>query len=152
MEYKNLIAELESIGELVAKTYKDKLKAGNSIATGKLYNSVDYSVEYTGESLLVKFLAEDYYIYVEEGRAAGKFPPIEVIQKWIIAKGIPDKPGLAFLISRKIATEGIKPKPYLRDITSNLTNFTGRLESAIKQDIIEIIKNNLKDGNNNKII
>lgn len=153
MEYKNLISKLEDIGKFVKDTYKDKLKSGGHIATGKLYNSIDYKVEFTESSILVKFLAEDYYINIEEGRKPnGKFPPLDVIRKWIIAKGLPNKPGLDYLISRKIALEGIKPKPYLRETIEMLPNITNDLEVALKRDVELLIKEKLNNGNSNKII
>ncbi len=58
------------------------------------------------------------YLYLG-GRAAGKMPPIDAIEKWIEAKGI--KPiedkmkasSLAYLIARKIAREGTNPENHL---------------------------------------
>lgn len=52
----------------------------------------------------------DYTEFLVRGRRPGRFPPRAVIEKWIADKGIvPDgisTSALAFLISRKIATEG----------------------------------------------
>ena len=58
------------------------------------------------------------YLYLG-GRASGKQPPIQAIEKWIEAKGI--KPiedkmkvsTLAYLIARKIAREGTNPENHL---------------------------------------
>jgi hypothetical protein len=58
------------------------------------------------------------YVYLA-GRKAGKQPPIQAIENWLIAKGI--KPiednmkisTLAFLIARKIAKEGTKKENHL---------------------------------------
>lgn len=56
-----------------------------------------------------------YSQQLETGRASGKQPPSEAIEKWIIAKGIAANlekkisiSSLAFLIARKIAREGWK--------------------------------------------
>lgn len=52
--------------------------------------------------------------FMENGRSAGRFPPIRVIEDWIETKqGLPaifkeKKKQFAFLIARKIATEGIQ--------------------------------------------
>ena len=52
--------------------------------------------------------------FMENGRNSGKFPPKNVIEDWIETKeGLPavfkeKKKQFAFLIARKIATEGIK--------------------------------------------
>lgn len=58
------------------------------------------------------------YVYLA-GRVAGKMPPIQAIEKWLIQKGI--KPiedkmkisTLAFLIARKIAKNGTRKENHL---------------------------------------
>lgn len=67
MEYTNLINTLNQIGLEVRNKYKDKI----SSATGKLYNSIDYKVTISSDSIKLLFIAEDYWINVEEGRKAG---------------------------------------------------------------------------------
>lgn len=58
------------------------------------------------------------YVYLA-GRVAGKMPPIQAIEKWLIQKGINpiEKKmkisSLAFLIARKIAKEGTKKENHL---------------------------------------
>ena len=58
------------------------------------------------------------YVYLA-GRAAGKMPPIQAIEKWLIIKGITpiEKKmkisSLAFLIARKIAKNGTKKENHL---------------------------------------
>jgi hypothetical protein len=102
MEWDNLKTTLDIIGKMARDDYKEKLKAG-SFATGKLYNSVKYRIDITENGVKLSFVdLPDYYLNLENGIKAGKMPPISVIQKWIIDKGIPDKPGLAFLIARSI--------------------------------------------------
>jgi hypothetical protein len=59
------------------------------------------------------------YVYLA-GRIAGKQPPIQAIEKWLIQKGI--KPieekmkisSLAYLIARKIAKEGTSKENHLK--------------------------------------
>ena len=53
---------------------------------------------------------------------------------------IPDERQLAYLIGRKIATEGIEPGYQLRDTKERLfREFENRIEEAITQDITENI-------------
>lgn len=137
MEYTNLINTLNQIGLEVRNKYKDKI----SSATGKLYNSIDYKVTISSDSIKLLFIAEDYWINVEEGRKAGsKMPPIRDIEDWIISKGLPEKKGLAYIIARSIAEKGIKPTYYLRDIMIN-NDFSDEIAKALQKDInIEINK------------
>lgn len=54
---------------------------------------------------------EDYTEFLVDGRKPGKFPPIDMIKKWIVDKGIQSDisiNSLAFLIARKISREGTK--------------------------------------------
>lgn len=61
----------------------------------------------------------DYSQQLETGRSAGKFPPINAIEKWIDDKNISarlngeiTKSQLAFLIARKIAMQGWNREGY----------------------------------------
>lgn len=148
MEYTNLIKILNTIGTEIRDKYKEKIKTG-AYATGKLYNSVQYKVSVTDSSVKLSLNLEDYWINVENGRAAGKkMPPISVIRKWMLNKSIPDKNGLAYLISRKISKKGIKAKHYLRQTKNEvIPNYMDDITKAINQDLkesIKIIKNDNK--------
>lgn len=142
MEYTNLIKVLEVIGAEVRDKYKDKIKTG-AYATGKLYNSVQYKINITETAVKLSLNLEDYWINVENGRAAGKkMPPVSVIRKWMLNKGIPDKNGLAYLISRKISKRGIKPKPYLKQVKNDvIPNYLDDISKALTNDLKESIKN-----------
>ena len=60
-----------------------------------------------------------YSIYVEFGRGAGKQPPIEPIRKWVKRKlkvrNEKEANKLSWAIAKKIAKEGIKPRPFMRN-------------------------------------
>ena len=147
MEYTNLIKILNTIGTEIRDKYKEKIKTG-AYATGKLYNSVQYKVNVTDNSVKLSLNLEDYWINVENGRAAGKkMPPISVIRKWMLSKSIPDKNGLAYLISRKISKKGIKAKPYLRQTKNEvIPNYMDDITKAINKDLKESIKINKNDN------
>lgn len=136
LKFINLIAELNLIGKAVTDEYKRKLNEGDVWATGKLFNSVDYKIIKTEKGYNLAFLAEKYYINIEEGRAAGKkMPPLNEIKTWIIEKGLPRTKGLDYIIARSIAKNGIRPRPYLRDIESELDKYTKSIEKALTVDI-----------------
>ena len=144
LKYDNLLSELNRIGLKIVEDYKTKLSNGDSVASGKLYESIDYKIVKTQKGFELVFLALDYYINIEEGRVKGmKMPPLVEIRNWIINKGLPNTKGLDFVIARSIKNKGIKPKPYLRDIESELNKYTNNIEEALLLDFKEIT-NNLK--------
>ena len=69
---------------------------------------------------------EDYWQYVENGRSAGKMPPIKNIYQWIQEKRsmqekiknaknrISATKSLAYVIARKIAKKGTRPQPFVQ--------------------------------------
>jgi hypothetical protein len=100
---------------------------------------------------------------VEYGRKAGKFPPLRSIEQWIKVKGIqpmtrtqssvmkwvrhkgrirrhdgrvPSIKSLAYLIGRKIAEEGIQPRPILTTAIDDVyKRFAEAIDKAVTQDI-----------------
>jgi hypothetical protein len=91
--------------------------------TGALADSIRYEIKEIGGNKLVVFYAEAYWYYVNFGRKAGKFAPVDVIRQWVYNKPIrPQKGGgkgfakigpktydtLAYLINRKIKWFGIE--------------------------------------------
>lgn len=143
--FDNVRKVLNEFGKLLVDTYRDKLTNEKVNASKTLYNSISYIVEGNGTTFVVKLKLEDYYKYVENGRKAGKFPPISAIEKWIDIKlKLPTTKQLTYLIARKIALEGIKPRPLLQQsIDEVFDEFKERLEEALTKDIeseFEIIK------------
>ena len=84
---------------------------------------------------------------MEKGkRAGGKFPPVSAIERWIEVKPVLPRPmsngklptnkQLAYLIGRKIAIEGISPKPLLQrsvdDVWNNMREF---ISEALAKDL-----------------
>lgn len=155
MEFENLYNTIELIGNQVKDRYKDKLKRGDHIATGNLYNSINYKLEVTESGCKLYFVALDYWINIENGQKKGVMPDINTLKKWMVAKKIPGGDRVAYLIQRKIFKKGTKANPYLRDIQSTLPNYKDEIMTAINMDIKKEldkikVKNALKNGNNNK--
>lgn len=149
MNWNELTRELTEIGQEVKTAYKEGLVAKGAIATGKLYDSIGYEIVSDTNGIRLEFIALDYWLFVEEGRAKGKMPPVEVIKKWLISRGIPEKPGLAFVIARSIGQRGIKARPILRPFqSSKRAEWLDRISRAIEKDIKEEIKN----GKNTKTV
>lgn len=91
----------------------------------------------------------DYWKYVEHGRRPGKFPPPDAILSWIERKQILPRPvngitpsldSLAYLIGRKIATEGIPPGNQLDNAMEEAwEKYEAIINEAIEKDIQEKI-------------
>lgn len=69
------------------------------------------------------------------GRPAGKMPPVQAIEKWVIAKGIASmglqSSGLAWAIAKKIAAEGTADESHLPIYERILT--PQRMDEIIKK-------------------
>ena len=150
-EYKQLIALLNKLGGEIRDKYKAKLKSKGSYATGKLYNSIGYKLIISETGIKLDFVAEKYYINIENGRkAGGEMPPISLIRKWMISRSIPDTNGAAYRIARKISEKGIKAKPYLKETQSEvIPNYRKQITDALDADIKEQLKKIKNDNKSN---
>lgn len=88
-------------------------------ASGNWAEQLEEVYSFSSENLNAKILGEDYSEQLEKGRLAGKQPPIQAIEQWILDKGIMANiegnitiSSLAFLIARKIGREGWKREEY----------------------------------------
>lgn len=126
--------------------YQDNLILHNRIASGDLLNSVEYVIDRDGYTYTVSLMLKDYWYFVENGRKAGKMPPMDVILSWIKAKPVLPRPNaegklptpqqLAFLIARKIGEEGTEGTQDLRKATDTIWDtFEDRLYEAIDEDV-----------------
>lgn len=146
MVFTHLEEKLSEIGAEVREKYKGKLKANGVYATGKLYDSIDYKLTVKEEGIELYFTALDYWINIEEGRKPNsKMPNVAEIRKWMVAKNIPTKPGLDFVIARSIAKKGIKPKPFLREIKVELKSYIPSIRAALEKDLDSYVENNIKN-------
>lgn len=136
--------KIKDIAEGVVEQYRQLLDSENINASHTLSNTATVMVELNGTKLSISLMLQPYWKYIEHGRRAGKFPPIDNIEQWIRVKPvipdartgrIPTTRQLAFLIARKIATQGIEPKSAL-----NRAMHTPAVDDIISQIKIEIIK------------
>lgn len=129
---------------------KNKLTANKTNASGTLANSIRGIVKQNGKYIVISIQLEDYWQYVENGRRAGKYPPLSEIRKWISVKPIlprPTKSGklptanqLAFLIARKISKVGTKANPFLKP---TLTSFD--LVGKVYNEVATLLHKQLED-------
>ena len=93
----------------------EKHKELNMRASGQWENALRVEVApITGGGLRGIISGADYTYYMQHGRKAGKMPPIQAIEQWILARGIRpiqekmNTNALAWAIAKKIARDGTK--------------------------------------------
>ena len=139
------LATLDEYAEKAKELYKRKLTDKGINASYKLLNSVETTVKRNDDTFTVTINLEDYWYYVENGRKAGRFPPIDKILEWIRIKPVipytdsrgrlPTEEQLAFLISRKIAEQGTEGRHVLYETVSELNNYyLPKLQQALDRD------------------
>ena len=167
---------LHSLGKYVVKQSRTMLTKAKKNVNKDLYNSIEYKVVPDGDGFSLQFYMLDYGQFVDKGvsgkkkiqeyktwdkrKIASPFqyktkgPPIDIISKWIKARGI--KPegtgrgrskktgqyisGLAYLISRSIKRDGIKSLSFFqRPLGLGLEKFPTDLLGAVKEDILNTL-------------
>lgn len=141
LEFKHLKETLDRFGDFIKTKYQTYVPE----ATGHLVDNVTFRVNHRGTQYEVILNLPFYYKFVEDGRKAGKRPPIEPILEWIKAKpvipreidgNLPTEKQLAFLIARSIGENGTQGKHVLRRAKEESVDMM--LES-IKQAFLEDI-------------
>lgn len=151
MNFDNTIEVLNSFGRLLVEDYKESLIFNSVNASDDLYKSVKYYFESDNRFLEVQLELESYYWYVENGRKAGKFPPIQKIEDWIKVKPVlpyRDKNGklptlnqLTYLIGRKIKEDGIEGKHLLQKSVDDIyREIEKRLVEALSKDLHKAVE------------
>ena len=143
--------EIRGVVEEYANLYRAAIEETGHNASGQLKNfKVDIEVD--DRFFTVVFELEDYWKYLENGRAAGKMPPIDAILNWIRVKPIvpiavsgkvPSANQLAFLIARKIGRDGT-PATHLLNKTYDTPESDVIIDKLIFL-IIEQIENEINE-------
>jgi hypothetical protein len=126
---KSLIEVEKKWAQSVVTNAKSILLRNKKVATGKLYNSVSYSVSPDGD---ISFSYAEEGKWVESGRRRGaRYPPPGPILQWIKVKGIKGRDrttgrfitdkSLTFLIQRAISRDGIKPVKFMSEAIEKAT-------------------------------
>ena len=139
-------AVMEEMAIAIRNEYQDNLIRNDRIASGDLLNNIEYEITRGDFTYTIYVKMKDYWYYVENGRKAGKWPPIDNILRWITVKPVLPRPNaegklptpqqLAFLIARKIGEEGTQGTQDLRKATDTIWDtFEDRLYEAIDEDV-----------------
>ena len=139
------LATLDEYAEKAKELYKRKLTDKGINASYKLLNSVETTVKRNDDEFVVTIHLEDYWIFVENGRKPGRFPPIDKILEWIRIKPVipysdnrgrlPTEEQLAFLIARKISEQGTEGRNVLFETVDELNReYLPRLKQSLDKD------------------
>ena len=144
--------DIRTICQQIADIYKNKMQNAEYDPSGELMNFT-WVTEYSGSIFALYFNLPDYWIFAEEGRRPGKFPPPNAILKWIQFKRlvpraingkVPSTNQLVYLISRKIALEGMKGKHLLQQtIDETYSTLVDKLVEAITEELEKEIEKDI---------
>lgn len=149
-DFTNTANAIDSFTRDFVEIYKQLLMRDDKKASGNLVNSIkQLDIEFKGNNMSGVISLANYWKYVEYGRRPGKFPPPNKILKWIEIKPVLPRPingikptnkQMAFLISRKIAREGIKPGNQFEEALNITWNkHKNNISNAISADLDSII-------------
>lgn len=155
IDWTELQQVLQEYADEAQEMYKYQISIGGKNASRKLIDNVTSQLVVNETSYVVTLRLQEYWKYIEKGRKAGKFPPVDAILNWILVKPILPRPNangeieklrpkqLAFLIGRKIKEEGIEPYPALKTTKEELDKLyhdkiSAALGKAITQYVIKM--------------
>ena len=149
----NTLKAVNQLMNILIDLYRQELTTNKVNSTGSLYNTIRSQIVNDNQLIAGDLILNDYWKYIEEGRKPGKFPNVQSIKSWIRQKSIipkgdklPNTEQLSFLISRKIARNGIQGKNLLeRAIEILERQYNNIIEDSVTKDIEQTIDNQLKE-------
>jgi len=149
---KRVQATLEQYKDKIVEQLKDRLAQQGLVASGKLQNSIYGVVTQTG----INIFAEDYGIFVEEGRGPGKMPPRNKILEWVESRNLQSinpkykRPkDIAWMIARSISEKGTierfgyQGSKFIDFVSKNImVSLTKDIEESYLKDINEQLNGN----------
>ena len=148
------VLEEEKIwAQQVVTNAKSILTRNRKIASGRLVNSVRYSINSQGK---ISFLYATEGKWVTLGRRKGaRQPPTAPIEAWIKQKGIRGRDpktgrfisnkSLAYLIARGIKRDGIEPLPFMKlAIKQSIKQLGKSLKTSVAKAEVKKFKDALK--------
>lgn len=140
MSWESLMNE---IGKRVILNLQDNLKK-QGLQNSRIIDDLSYELDIDDDEYELIFRVPNYGIYIEKGRKPNsKMPPKKPIDAWLKRKNIPI--GASFPIRKKIAEDGIKPRPFLDTIAKTIVDteqaFLEQSTSEIYIRLKDIFKN-----------
>jgi hypothetical protein len=143
---------LQSKGEVMVSAIQKDLNVKKSNSTSTLSKSLRFVTSIGSTSVTGTLYAEDYFVFVNEGRGPGKMPPhdpdkgITPILDWVRAKPISytdiSESSLVYLIRRKIGKEGTKGT---KVFTTNTNIFANSINKDVSEHLMKGFKNDIKE-------
>jgi hypothetical protein len=127
----------KEIAEAGVKFMKEAIRDTDTYASGKLHDAVTEGTAQRGDKnfqSIIYFEDVDYAYYADQGRDAGKPPPISAMLDWADDVGLSEKD--AFRIRNIIAQYGTKGKHFIR-----------RAERKLSRRAPEIFDKKMKEFN-----
>lgn len=151
IDFTELQQVLQDYAKEAEEIYKYQISLGGKNASRKLTDTIKSNVVVGDQAYEVSLTLQEYWKYIEYGRAPGKFPPVKALLDWISVKPIiprPDAEGriptpkqLSFLIGRKIEQEGIEPFPALETTKEEVNKiYHDKLSAALGHDVSNYIR------------
>lgn len=113
---------LKRLSDYGVKQAQINILSIGAVDTNELIQGIHYELSETIsglESIIKPSEKADPYAAVIEFGSKPHFPPIEALQGWADRHGIP-----VWAVARKIAREGIKPRPYWQPTYEDLDQYT----------------------------
>lgn len=141
MKWTNLEKALDQYNEYVLEAAKN-----NMPQYYELRDKIKFVLRKEDMFYIIEFNGPEYWKWVENGRKAGKMPPVKPILEWIQKRNIvpyrnedgkiPSLNSLAFLIARKIGKQGTKGIQFLsKSLDQTKDYFDSLVSDAIEKDI-----------------
>lgn len=157
MAFTNTAIALEQTARLVNQRLAQGLSENNSDASGELKKSISFNIKSSSKKIELNITMLDYWGAVDEGRKAGKMPPIDKIREWLTYPNVRDKirfgqndsafteserNSLAYVIARKIGDKGTRGTNFATNVFNSrliTQELPESLAEAITQDADEIL-------------
>jgi hypothetical protein len=154
MAFVNTEAALVQVGGLVTRRLAQGLQENAAIASGDLEKSITFRAYQNNAILGLEILMLDYWQYVDEGRKAGRMPPVSKIQEWLTYPNVREKlqqnsdkefsniESKAFAIAKKIGEKGTKGTDFATNVfesTLVTKEMPQLIEDAIGQDLEDVL-------------
>lgn len=91
MDFPRTYKVLDDFGLDFTELVLQQIEEKDGIASGELYNSINWKIEETEEGLTLYMLSADHFKYWNDGTEP-HWPPPPALEQWVIDKGLANNP------------------------------------------------------------